>query len=190
VTTRRIALVVVSTLVLAAAPHRAHASAVVVWWDRPTYTTPILVVDTAVGTFDQPWKRAAWKRIRDRALAAWGVPMHVIQRDPRTYPPFDGTHGEAVAIPGAIRIGFDTSGNRQSYGGWWGDVGGGIAVVTPWKRWWEPWAGWWGAVGHEVGHALGLGHPTGGPGIMAGAWTPSGEELTAVQSYYGRGGLT
>lgn len=157
------------------------ARAEVIWWNEAPlpYGTPVVFVDSVVGTV-HPAHRADWRRERNEALDAWGVPYTVVRVD--GLPAFDmAVTEERNGLPGVIRIGRDESGACQNYGGWYGTVGGGVAVVCLPARWWAVWD-ISVSLAHEVGHAFGLGHST--TGVMGGGLKVSEEERAAVNALY------
>ena len=153
-------------------------------FSAPRYTKPILLVDSVAHTFPA-WKRAIWRRSRDKAVERWQVAVPLwLEEDPWPedwYPDLSDQY-----IPSAIHL---LRGKKE--GTIWFDVcyyngssDSSVVVTTPLGSYWRrgEWRSWAGIIGHELGHGLGLAH--GGGGIMSGAWRPNFHDLSSIQAYY------
>ena len=154
----------------------------------PTYTLPILVIDTVMGTLSHT-NRPLWREARDKALAMWGLPFEV-RRQPESslaYPWTDENINAGLAItdiiPNAILLVRMRSVFNQECAGWVETEQGGIVAYSPWAPLWRDASQNAGVIAHEIGHTLGFGH--GGAGVMSGGDRVNAEELALAQTYYG-----
>jgi hypothetical protein len=158
----------------------------------PTYTLPIKVIDGVRSTFINE-RRRLWRESLDIALSSWGLPFELRHRpeDEQPYVADDDTIStlgvEPLCIPNAIVIVRSHSSAIGDTAGWIEEMGGGIALVTPWRAWWgsgpEARRQRVNVIAHEVGHTLGFGH--GGSGVMLGKIKPNDEERALAADYYG-----
>jgi hypothetical protein len=159
----------------------------------PAYSFPITVLDSIRATVQAGEKRQAWTRIRNAALEDWALPFNVVNApnlpvtDPGWYPPTD----TIALVRSQTYLGVDPGpGFRVAEGAWIADSQSGIVILSlnNWLKWQDLWQSF---VGHEVGHAIGFGHPNSGSEavpnrwIMGGGYHPADDEIAAAQTYYG-----